>query len=112
MEMQHAQWIAQANAHWKEHQPKRYKALLAAGQLGQALTTAAEDTSKEMESLRNRGIPADSAWEMVREKHLFPPEEPGTSPEAPPSAGFRAMQDYDETLGSLTMPGEKVQPTA
>ena len=110
METQHAQWIAQAHAHWKEHQPKRFKALMAAGKLGQALTEAADETGKQMETLRGQGIPADSAWEMVREQHLFPAEEPGNSPEAPPSHGYKLQRQVDQGLGSLTMPGEKAPP--
>lgn len=106
MEMQHANWIAQANAHWKEYQPKRYRALMQSGKLGQALTQAASDTSQELQNLRDQGIDPDSAWEMVRQRHLFPPEEPGASPEAPPSAGFRTAAAVSRGLGSLTMPGE------
>ena len=38
--MQHANWIAQAKAHWKEFQPTRFKDLQKSGQLLQALTAA------------------------------------------------------------------------
>ena len=105
---QHANWIAQAHAHWKEHQPQRYKALKAAGTLGQALTQAAEATSQQLQTLREQGIPPDSAWEMVKEQHLFPPEEKGASPEAPPSDGFRVASDVNEGWGDILMPGERV----
>ena len=84
---QHAHWIAQAGAHWKEHQPKRYKALLQSGQLAPALKAAAEATSRDMEELQPQ-VGQDSAWEMVRERHLFPPEEKGNSPQVPRSAGW------------------------
>jgi hypothetical protein len=51
---QHQNWISQANAHWKEHQPKRYASLMKAGTLGQALTHAADETGKQMQTLRAR----------------------------------------------------------
>ena len=105
---QHANWISQANAHWKEHQPKRYKALKAAGTLGQALTQAADETGKQLQTLREQGIPPDSAWDMVREQHLFPPEEKGASPEAPASDGFRVASEVSQDWGDLLMPGERV----
>lgn len=86
MEMKHANSIAQASAHWNEHQPKRYKALLQSGQLAPALRAAAEATARDMDELRPQ-VGQESAWEMVRERHLFPPEEKGNSPQAPRSAG-------------------------
>lgn len=103
---QHANWIAQARAHWKEHQPKRFKALVKAGTLQTALQAAAQDTSREMENLRGQGIPPEAAWEMVRERHLFPPEEPGNSPEAPPSDGYRIAAMANQGLGQIRMPSE------
>ena len=84
---EHAHWIAQANALWKQHQPRRYKALLQSGQLTPALKAAAEATSRDMEELRPQ-VGQDSAWEMVRERHLFPLEENGNSPQVPRSAGW------------------------
>lgn len=68
-------WISQARQHWKEHQPKRFKALKEAGILEQALRTAAEQTHKEMTALENAGMKEHEAWEMVRETYLFPPPE-------------------------------------
>ena len=106
---QHAHWIAQAGAHWKQHQPKRYKALLQSGQLAPALKAAAEATSRDMEELRPQ-VGQESAGEMVRERHLFPPEEKGNSPEAPRSAGYRAMREVNRDLGSIRMPGERKPP--
>jgi hypothetical protein len=104
---QHANWISQANSHWKEHQPKRYAALMKAGTLGQTLAHAADETGKQMQTLREQGFSADQAWEMVRDLHLFPPEEPGASSEAPDSPGYLAQREVNSGLGSLLMPGER-----
>ena len=62
---QHANWINQGHAHWKEHQPKRYKALQQSGQLAPALRAAAEATAQDMDELRPQ-VGQESAWEMVR----------------------------------------------
>jgi len=56
------QWMSQAREHWKEHQPTRFKQLSKAGY-------------REFE-----------AWEIVRERYLFPPQEPGVEPEEDNSA--------------------------
>lgn len=105
--MQYANWIAQANAHWKEHQPKRYAALKKAGTLGQALTKAADDTSRAIDTLRGQGFSPNQSLEMTREQYLCPPEESGASREAPASAGFRLQQALNRRLGDLLMPGER-----
>lgn len=105
--MQHANWIAQAKDHWKEHQPARYRELLRSGQLAQALTQAAEQTQKEMETLMGQGFKYAEAWEAVRELYLFPAEEAGASEEAPDSEGYKAMRGLNQDLASLTLPGER-----
>lgn len=105
--MQHAHWIAQARAHWKEFQPSRFKSLVEAGTLEQALREAAQSTSDEMALLRQQGATPTEAWEMVRERHLFPPEESESSEPMEPSPGYAAALDASKTLGSLTMPGER-----
>lgn len=109
MEMQHAQWIAQAKEHWQEHQPKRFKGLVLAGKLGQSLTEAAAATANDLQTLRGQGIDPQAAWEMVRERYLFPPEEPGASPEESPSQGLAAMRDLTQTLGSLGMEPDPIR---
>lgn len=103
---QHQHWIVQANEHWKEHQPRRYKTLQEAGTLAQALREAAEATSREMQALRDQGLDELTAWEMVREQHLFPPEEPDESPPPPASQGYLAHRDLMRGLGQVRMPGE------
>ena len=103
---QHANWIAQARSHWKEHQPKRFKALQKAGALEPELRAAAELTANDMADLTPQ-VGRESAWEMVRERYLFPPEERGNSPEAPASPGYRMAVAANEGMASIRMPGER-----
>jgi hypothetical protein len=77
-------WISQAKEHWKEHQPTRFKELSKAGKLGQALRDAAERTHREMSSLEEAGYREFEAWEIVRERYLFPPQEPGVEEDDEP----------------------------
>ena len=100
-------WIAQAKAHWQEHQPKRFKALKESGKLAEALKDAAVATSLEMKALMEQGAQWHEAWEMVREQHLFPPEEPGASPEARPSDGYRLYRDIQQALAMVGQPDEE-----
>ena len=106
--MQHANWIAQAKEHWKEFQPTRFKELQKSGQLLQALTAAADQTQKELETLMAQGFRYAEAWEMIREDYLFPPEEAGASEEAPNSPGYQAMRQYHKEMGQLILPVERV----
>lgn len=69
-------WISQADRHWKKHQPRRYARLKQAGTLPQELRAAAEATDKEMQDLQAGGMTPDEAWMEVRNKYLFPAEEP------------------------------------
>ena len=68
-------WMSQARAHWKEFQPTRFKELVKTGKLRAALKDAAERTYQEMTELEQAGFQNNEAWEMVRERYLFPPEE-------------------------------------
>jgi hypothetical protein len=108
MKMKHSNWISQARAHWKEHQPKRFKELVSKGILNQQLTQAAEATSQEMQRLVGQGFNQYEAWEMTREMYLFPAEEPGTSEEAPVSEGLKAMREMNESLRYLGMTDEEI----
>ncbi len=90
-------WISQARAHWKEFQPKRFKALQKNGKLNEALKAAAEQTHREMTQLEAAGYREHEAWEMVREQYLFPPEE--KTKEQPVATG--GVRDFME-LTSLT----------
>lgn len=106
--MQHANWISQARAHWKEHQPKRFKELVSKGILNQQLADAAVATSQEMQKLVAQGFNQLEAWEMTRELYLFPAEEPGASEEAPPSAGLKTQRELNESLRYLGMTDEEI----
>lgn len=107
--MQHANWISQARAHWKEHLPQMFARLEKSNQLEAALQDAATATSAGVRVLMAQGLTWDEAWEATREQYLFPPEESPQSDE-PPSAGYKAQMELMQGLDSLTMPGEKVQP--
>lgn len=106
---QHATWIAQARAHWKEHRPQMYARLLEAGQLEEALQDAATSTSSAMQNLMHQGATWDEAWEQTRELYLFLPQEAEADEKAPQTPGYRAHRGLMVDLGSLTMPGEKIQ---
>jgi hypothetical protein len=74
-------WVNQAREHWKEFQPNRYSALVKSGKLEAALQDAAERTLREQMDLEDQGFDPQAAWEMVRERYLFVPEE-GKKPTA------------------------------
>ncbi|MBS0556774.1 MAG: hypothetical protein JSR27_05100 [Proteobacteria bacterium] len=100
--MQYAHWIHQARQHWREFQPKKYKALKAAGSLEKALSEAAQQTANEMEQLKAEGFPQEAAWEMVREKYLFPPEETPEKEEETASAdGYRTQLAVNRMMSNL-----------
>lgn len=79
------QWAAQAIEHWKEYQPKRYKALKMSGKLQQEAEAAASLTEKALQEEMDQGAMYHEAWEMVRELYLFPPEEHSTNQEPLPT---------------------------
>ena len=79
--MKHQMWMNQAKEHWKEFQPTRFNELKKNGQLETALEEAANLTYLELNQLENQGLQPHEAWEMVREKYLFLPEEPGLEDE-------------------------------
>ena len=81
--LEHTTWIKLASHHWKQHQPRRYKMLIAEGKLPSALRAAAADTSRDLQVLRDQGLDQEHAWEMVRVRHLFLPDEQGASREVP-----------------------------
>ena len=85
-------WISQAREHWKEHQPTRFKKLSKAGKLGLALRDAAERTHREMSSLEEQGYREFEAWEIVRERYLFPPQESGVEEDEDNPAARLSME--------------------
>jgi hypothetical protein len=74
-------WVRQAREHWKEFQPNRYTDLVKSGQLEAALQDASERTYREVTQLEDQGYDHQDAWEIVRERYLFVPEE-GKNPTA------------------------------
>ena len=91
----------QAIEHWKEHLPKKYKALKQAGTLNSEALKAAEMTLEEQASLIAQGFPAEAAWEMVRELYVFQPEEEGASEEAPASSGYLLNVQLNKILSEM-----------
>lgn len=73
--MNQQNWVNQARDHWKEFQPTKYKALKKQGTLDLALKEAAERTYREVDQLEEAGFQPDEAFQMVRERYLFPPDE-------------------------------------
>ena len=95
-------WIMQAREHWKEHQPTRFKELKSAGKLEAALKEAAERTHQEMSSLEAQGYRNHEAWEIVRERYLFPPQEAGLEEDEEPNP-WRDLQREATQLQSDMM---------
>ena len=82
--MNQSAWASQAREHWRQFQPTKFRDLLKAGKLNLALQHAVELTHREMSELEQAGYKPQEAWEMVREKYLFPPEErPDKEPISP-----------------------------
>lgn len=81
-------WVRQAREHWQEFQPTRYRELVESGELEAALKDAAERTYREMDALEAQGFTFQDAWEIVRERYLFVPEE-GKNPTAYSDSYFR-----------------------
>jgi hypothetical protein len=102
MQMQHANWIAQARAHWMEHQPTMYNRLRREGKLDKALTEAADETAKEIRTLMLQGATWQEAWEQTRELYLFPPDEPGLEEEPMPlSQGYLAQRELMQAMNDF-----------
>lgn len=87
--------------HWKEHLPQKYAALKKAGTLNSEALKAAELTLEQQATLIEQGIPAEAAWEMVRETYLFQPEEEGASEEAPDSDGYKLNLELNKLMQDL-----------
>ena len=101
MEIEIRPLALQAIEHWKEHLPKKYKALKQAGTLNSEALKAAEMTLEEQASLIAQGFPAEAAWGMVRELYVFQPEEEGASEEAPVSSGYLLNVQLNKILSEM-----------
>ncbi len=107
-------WVNQAREHWKEFQPKRYSELVKSGKLEGALQDAAERTYREVTDLEDQGFDFQDAWEMVRERYLFVPEE-GKGPTAYSESYFKrptlsaalhqAVEEGARTIDIPQLPG-------
>ena len=93
------EWISQARSHWRQFQPTKFRQLQAAGKLDQALRQAAERTHREMLELEENGYRFHEAWEMVRERYLFPPEEKPTKDEG--NAASKVLTEMTEDWSHL-----------
>lgn len=96
-------WMSQAERHWKQFQPKRYKRLKQNGMLREELRAAAQSTADELD--RMGAYNSDQmgylmAWEQVRETWLFPKEEPEVTQE---------MEAEDNGLAELFMERNQLQ---
>ncbi|MCI0541215.1 MAG: hypothetical protein L0Z50_38935 [Verrucomicrobiales bacterium] len=77
------QYGLMAERHWREFLPKMVAELEGKGQLHEMLLEAEEKTAAEMDQVRRRLIQQGwtpdqahlSAWEIVRERYIFLPEE-------------------------------------
>lgn len=95
-------WIRMARAHWREHQPTRYRELEKAGKLEQALETAAQQTSLEMDQLEDSGMTFDEAWQATRETYLLPPPETPEQDEATRlDEALNEIADLRQTVANL-----------
>mgnify|MGYP006905507983 CR=1 FL=1 len=110
-------WINQADRHWKAHQPQRYKSLKKQGSLQLALKQAAQQTLVEVDQLERNGLSPHEAWEMVREKYLFPSVESQSQPQTPPGANLSseltlATQDVAERSSLQNVVSDPMQGAA
>jgi hypothetical protein len=97
-------WIREARDHWRRFQPETFKELLRANKLDWALREAAELTYREMQELEAAGFQHQEAWQMVRERYLFPPEE---KPEkAPDNPWYKLYQELVEANSQASQMSE------
>lgn len=66
-----------AMEHWKEFRPTMYRKLKEKKRLELQALKAADQTRKEMQSMMQNGATWPEAWEAVRERYIYLPEEEG-----------------------------------
>ena len=86
-------WVSQARAHWKEFQPTLFSQLQKSGKLDAALQQAATLTAEEMNQLEQSGMTEHEAWEMTRERYLFPPQEASLQEDEEPMQSGAALNE-------------------
>lgn len=81
--------------HWKEFRPTMYRSLKEAGTLQQEALRAIDRTMDELYQMTSAGVPYHQAWEMVRERYMYLPEEEGLEDEdedeIPSAEGYRLI---------------------
>ena len=100
-------WINQARSHWKENRPKLYQSLKKQGALEPMLKQAAEQTYQQVSQLEEAGYQPDEAFQMARERYLFPPGEPEN--DKPEGNGSAILNDALQTM-SRTLEADSPKP--
>lgn len=57
-----------------------------------------------MQELQEQGATYYEAWQQVRERYLFPPEEPGNEEELPTTAAYEVVMmltEFDQRMSEL-----------
>lgn len=67
--------------HWKEFRPTMYRSLKEAGTLEKEALRAVDRTMDELYQMTSRGVPYHQAWEMLKERYMYLPEEEGLEDE-------------------------------
>ncbi len=93
--------MLQAIEHWEEFLPNMYDRLNKEETLENEAIKAAEATLNDMARLVEQGCSAESAWEQVRERYVFLPEEPEATPEEEPSEGYRIAVAANRMLRNI-----------
>ena len=65
----------QIKAHWKQYRPQMSAQLQREGKLEESVYAAQEMTNELMDSLLEKGLSHDQAWELAREEWAFLPDE-------------------------------------
>jgi len=86
--------------HWREHLPQRYKTLKQQGILFLRAQQAADKTNKDHDILVDQGMNWDQAWELVREKYIFLPEEEGAS-EEPTNESYQLAEETQREFSRI-----------
>lgn len=66
-------WYFQAKEHWRKYRPKMYRELQRQGKLDEFLRKAVEATLNDMGWMLDHGSTWLEAWDVVRQRYLFPP---------------------------------------
>jgi len=81
--------------HWKEHLPKKVRALTESGKLETELAAAVALTLKEMNEFKADGLNVHESWQASRELHLLLKEEPDPDDQMPDNPAWDAMVEVN-----------------